>query len=263
MKKILFTLMFVSSTLVVAQYDNAKNEVFEVENYGKISNEKFNSERHKYLANEKMIGDFDEKLGIIGDAHYSGLDKSRLSFSYHFSHDFNDFGQVSSIEGQFYRKLSKFDDMWWALQLERTTADFAAITQNRKKNSGSSENSEENIQRGNDDKQTLMMLGLGMSYRFRLMLDIIPTDKNYFETCSVFFNYVTHNDSSIKKEYKGYGLTMEYGVHNRVGTSFFYGGKLSYNITSTVRQQLGNESYEDRTLTTGWADLAFELGYYY
>lgn len=262
-KLLLLTFLMINYSTSWAQYDNAINEVFEQKDLKKLNQKKFNKDHHKYMANERMIGQYDDELGIINEAHYSGLDNSRFSIAYHFSHDYQDFGEISSLDFQYSNRMRSYSDLWWGVQYKSVRADFHAISDNRSKSATEPDTAEENIQRNDNDIQVLTIFGGGVGYRFKFLLDFIDIKKNMFETTMVYFNRVTHNDKSIDKIYNGWGTTMEYGIHNRSGSSFFYGGKLSYNLTSTIREQIGNEGEKSRTFVTGWTDLAFEFGYYY
>jgi hypothetical protein len=76
-------------------------------------------------------------------------------------------------------------------------------------------------------------------------------------------NGVQLNESFIDREYRGYGLTANYGIHKRTSTSFFWGGKMSYNFASVTRRPIVNEPRKDRSLTLGWLSFAFELGIFF
>ena len=123
-------------------------------------------------------------------------------------------------------------------------------------------NDESASQRPGDSKNSVSGLGLGVGYRFKLLLDFFSTEDT-FESIDVYANYIRMNDSFTEQDYAGYGLTTNYGIHKRVNTSFFYGGKFSYNLAAVKREKLGDESERNRSFALGWLSLALEMGFFF
>lgn len=215
----------------------------------------------KYQRHETMIYDFDSTLGIKDQRQYTGADKNRLAFSGHVSGAYEHLVDILGFEAQYYRRSSRFDQIWWGAQLFRVDAKFDAVTQNH---TGSSANADAdpNLLRNGDSKSAVLGFGPGVSYRFKLLLDFWKAE-DWFENIDVFANYIIFQDKDIGKDYNGYGLTTSYGLHRRSNTNVYYGGKFSYNIASVTREAIGDEGVTNRSLTLGWLTLGFEIGFFY
>lgn len=214
----------------------------------------------KYLRDESMIYDFNTNLGIKDQRQYTGKDRNRFSVAGHVSGNYEQLTDLLGAEIQYMRRSEYFTQIWYGAQFFQHKSVFDAITQNP--TASTAPNSEGSFQRPGDAKNTIMGLGLGVGYRFKLLLDFYPTE-DVFESVEVFFNGLQLDESYIDQKYSGYGLTTSYGIHKRSSTSFFYGGKFSYNVASVTRKALGNESKSDRSLSLGWLSLAFEMGFFY
>lgn len=214
----------------------------------------------KYLRHESMIYDLNTDLGIKDQRRFTGTDKNRFSIAGHISGDYEHLNDMLGGEIAYMRRSSRYSQMWWGVQFFQQQTYFNAITSNR--TSGSNVNAESNYIRPSDAKNTVMAAGLGVGYRFKLLLDFFETE-NMFESIDVFVNGLQLDESFIDQKYTGYGLTTNYGLHKRSSTSFFYGGKLSYNAATVTRDAIGDEKKSDRSLALGWLSVAFELGFFY
>ena len=214
----------------------------------------------KYQRDESMIYNFNSNLGIRDQRRYTGEDRNRFSLAGHISGDYEHFNNLLGAEVAYMRRTTRYNQIWYGAQFFAHNTYFDAITQNH--SLGTNPNSEGQFQRPGDSKAKVMAGGLGVGYRFKLLLEFLPTE-DWFENIDVFVNYVQMDDSFIDRKYTGYGLTTNYGLHKRSGTSFFYGGKLSYNIASVTREAIGNESKSDRSFALGWLSLGLELGFFY
>lgn len=214
----------------------------------------------KYLRDESMIYDFNSNLGIKDQRRFTGTDKNRFSIAGHVSGDYEHFNNVLGAELTYMRKSSRYNQIWWGVQFFQHKTYFDAITQNHK--TGTNPNAEVNYNRPGGVKNTVMAAGLGVGYRFKLLLDFLETE-DWFESIDVFVNGMQLDETFIQKKYRGYGLTTNYGLHKRSSTSYFYGGKVSYNLASVTREAIGDEKKSERSLTLGWLSLAFELGFFY
>jgi len=216
----------------------------------------------KYLRHESMIYDLNTDLGIRDQRTYTGTDSNRFSLSGHISGDYEHINDILGLDATYMRRSTRFDQIWYGAQVFQHNTYFDAVTQNHDSDSSSNPTSDAQLTRVGDSKATVMGLGLGVSYRFKLLLDFFETE-NVFENIDVYGNYIMFDDTFIKQKYKGYGLSANYGIHKRSGSSFFYGGKLSYNLASVTRDALGTESKSERSLTLGWFTLALELGFFF
>jgi hypothetical protein len=214
----------------------------------------------KYLRNESMVYDLNTDLGIKDQRRYTGVDRNKFSVAGHlaaqYEHPLNLFGG----EVSYLHRSTRYGQIWWGGHIFQHQTYFDVITQNR--SSSGVSNSEGTFIRPGDTKNTISGLGLGAAYRFKLLLDFFETE-DVFEMVEVFANGLLLNESYIDQTYRGYGLTTNYGLHKRSGTSFFYGLKFSYNVGRVSRKALGNEGRDDRSLSIGWLSAAFELGFFY
>jgi hypothetical protein len=214
----------------------------------------------KYLRNESMIYDFNTSLGIKDQRQYTGNDRNRFSLAGHLSGQYEHLDNILGAELTYMRRSTRYDQVWWGVQFFQHRTFFDAITQNH--TSGTNPNSESNFIRPGNVKNTVMAGGVGVGYRFKLLLDFFQTE-DWFESIDVFVNGMQLNESFIDQKYTGYGLTTNYGLHKRSSTSYFYGGKISYNVASVTRDAIENEKKSERSFSLGWMSLAFELGFFY
>lgn len=216
----------------------------------------------KYLRNESMIYDLNTDLGIKDQRKYTGTDKNRFSLAGHMSGDYEHFNDILGFELNYMRRTERYNQVWYGFQFFQHRTFFEAITQNHDESASSDPNSESQLQRPNNVKNNVFAGGLGMSYRFKLLLDFFETE-DVFESVDVFANFITLDETYIDRKYKGYGLSTNYGIHKRSSTKFFYGGKFSYNIATVTRDAIGDESKSDRSFALGWLTLALELGFFF
>lgn len=214
----------------------------------------------KYLRDESMIYDFDSDLGIKDQRRYTGGDRNRFSVAGLVSANYEQVNSVVGADVSYMRRSTRYNQVWWGGQFFYQNVHFDAVTQNR--SSGTNANGEQAYQRPGGTQDAIMAGGLGAGYRFKLLLDFFETE-DVFENIDVFVNYVQFKEDFINKSYQGYGLTTNYGIHKRSSTSFFYGGKLSYNLASVTREAIGDEKKSDRSLALGWLSLGFEIGFFY
>jgi hypothetical protein len=216
----------------------------------------------KYLRHESMIYDFNTDLGIKDQRRYTGNDSNRISIAGHVSSDYAHINNLLGADVAFMHRSTRYNQIWYGVQFFQNQTYFDAITQNHPANATADANSDSNYQRPGGIKTNVMAGGPGVGYRFKLILDFFQTE-DMFETIDVFANYVQMSDAFMKKDYQGYGLTTNYAIHKRSSTSFFYGGKFSYNIASVTRSAIGTETKSERSLAIGWLSLAFEMGFFF
>lgn len=214
----------------------------------------------KYLQNESMIYDLNSNLGIQDQRKYTGTDQNRLSLSGHVSGDYEHFNDLLGLDAIYMRRSERYDQIWWGVQVFRHKTYFDAITRNRSQTGGA--NTEGSFRRPGDTDNDLFAIGLGAAYRFKLLYNLFSSD-DIFESVEVFVNSIQLDESFIKETYRGYGLTTNYSIHKRTDSSYFYGGKFSYNVASVTRSAIGSESKSDRSLSLGWTSLAFEIGFFF
>lgn len=254
MKNLIFLLLFTTTSLGAVNLTEEEKRP--------SAEEVLLKKPEKYLRDESMIYNFNSNLGLRDHRKFTGEDKNKLALAGHISSNYEHFDNLLGFEVNYLRRFDSYDKIWWGGQFFNHSAKFDAITQNHSAGKSTNPGSEAANQRPNGTDNSIMGAGLGMSYRFKLLLDFWNTE-DVFETVDVFLNYLILKEKYIGHDYNGYGLTANYGLHKRSGTSFFYGGKLSYNVASVTRQAISNERKEDRSLTLGWLSVAFELGVFF
>lgn len=213
----------------------------------------------KYLRDESMIYDLNNELGIRDQRRYTGGDRSRLSISGHLNGNYEHFNELLGFDLIWMRRTTRYNQFWWGAQLFQHRVYFENVTENA---TAGGTNSEASFQRPADVKDSVLGFGPGVGYRFKLLLDFFPTE-DAFETVDVFVNRLSFNEKYIGKTYDGWGLTTNYGIHKRTSTSFFWGGKFSYNVGTVTRPAIDGESKSDRSLALGWLSIAAEIGLFY
>ncbi|MBA2404245.1 MAG: hypothetical protein H0V66_05700 [Bdellovibrionales bacterium] len=216
----------------------------------------------KYLRHDSMIYDLNTDLGIKDQRKYTGNDNHKFSVAGHIAADYEHLSDILGIEFSYMFRTKKYNRIWYGLQFFQHRTYFDAITQNQAPEPGDNANDESQFQRPNNVKNNVFAGGLGVGYRFKLLLEFFDTE-DVFETIDVFANFLTLDETYIDRKYKGYGLTTNYSIHKRSSTRFFYGGKLSYNIATVTREAIGDESKSDRSFAIGWLSLALEMGFYF
>lgn len=234
-----------------------RKRLFQRENPAKLKSSEINDFKDIFLyENSLLIEETDN--GVFADDFYTGKDKNRFFMSYQFSSNYEEPNGVTSLELGFQRKMEDFKDTWFTLTLKRTIAEYDEIAD---ESTSSGTNADGNTTRFNA-QQSFTTIGGGIGYRFRALSDLIENDR-FFETCFAVLNYSAHLDNATGKKYNGFGMNMDYGLHYRSTSSFYYGGKLSYNIMPMVREPEDEEKREARSLVFGWTSLGVEIGYFY
>lgn len=213
----------------------------------------------KYLRHESMIYDFNTDIGIKDQRRYTGTDRNRLSIAGHINGNYEQVSDLLGGEITYMRRSTRYHQIWFGAQFFQHNTYFDAITQNVRTGGPNSEGS---FNRPGDVKNTVMAAGLGVGYRFKLLLDFFNTE-DVFESVDVFLNGIQLNETFIDQKYRGLGLTTNYGIHKRASTNYFYGGKISYNVASVTREAIGQESRSERSLSLGWLSFALEMGFFF
>lgn len=256
MKFIILLLIFSHSLFAAGPYDLTKEEI------NPETEEVLIKKPEKYLRNESMIYDLNTNIGIKDQRTYTGTDKNRLSLSGHVSGDYEQFSDILGADFSYMRRTERYNRVWYGLQVFQNQTYFDSITQNQTPRVGDNANDESQTQRPNNTKASVLAGGFGMGYRFKLLLDFFPTE-NVFENIDVFANYVMMDEKFTGQKYSGFGLTTNYGIHKRSGGSFFYGGKISYNLASVTRSAIAEESKSSRSFALGWLSMGLELGMFF
>jgi len=216
----------------------------------------------KHLRHESMIYNLNTDLGIKDQRQFTGTDYNRFSGAFHTSGDYEHLTELQGFELNYMRRTQNYNRIWWGAQAFQHNTRFNAISQNHTLNAGDNANADSRFRRDGNSKNNILGMGLGVGYRFKLILDFFQTE-DMFESIDVFVNSLTVKDDKVERNYRGYGLSTNYGLHYRSSTSFFYGGKISYNLGSVTRSSIGNESKGDRSLALGWLSAAFEIGIFF
>lgn len=216
----------------------------------------------KYLRHESMIYDLDTDLGIKEQRKYTGTDRNKLALAGHVSGSYEHVTDVLGFEFNYMHRTERYNQIWYGIQFFQHRTFFDTITTNQTPEAGDNPNDESQFPRPNNVKNTILAGGVGVGYRFKLLMDFFPTE-DVFEGIDVFANYLSLDETYIGSKYQGYGLTTNYSIHKRSNTKYFYGGKLSYNIGTVTRDAIGTESKADRSFTLGWLSAALEMGFFF
>ncbi|MCT4641865.1 MAG: hypothetical protein N4A33_06155 [Bacteriovoracaceae bacterium] len=200
----------------------------------------------------------DLELGKGGDIYSTTEDGNRFSAYIGSSYEMQ-FADRLEFDFQYMNRIDS-SQFWFSMQFKSLSTAYDQIAKERSTLNADT-NSDANITRTNNE-QAITMLGAGFSHRFKMLQEITKSPR-IFETLSFFFNYVLSTDSTNDRKYKGYGISCDYGIHKRAGKSFFYGGKLSYNIASVHREAIADEIEKNRSLIYGWTNIGLELGYFF
>lgn len=257
-----FTLLFIifTSSVWAQQKDADRLLLFQTPDPDKITTKKIKSNPDVYLEKESLIQDKNSTTGVFDEAYYTRRDKGRISLSYHTSHDYENFSKLSAIDAQVMMKATSYTDRWWGVQIKRVTAQYNALADELQTSTGHAD-ADANITRG-DALQSMTIFGVGAGYRFKILADFFNSNR-IFEQVMAYGNYIYHLDGKTSQKYRGFGATMEYGIHRRIGESLFAGVKLSYNLASLERTKKSDEDKIDRSLVFQWTSVGFEVGYYY
>lgn len=265
MKALILILLALSQLSSFAATKGRKQNVdrlilFEQENLENASPSTLSNDPLIYLENDSLLRDEDTSSGIYSDLYYTKNDSLRISFAYHLSHDFEEFSKLQVIDFQVLKKIPSYKDQWWGVQVKRVVGKYSNMADELTTTSTNTDANANTFR--NDSEQSMTLIGFGYGHRFKLLGDIFNSDR-VFETLMAFGNYVTHLDHTDSQNYKGYGLTAEYGIQRRMTKSFFTGIKFGYNIASVERAKKSDEKKEDRTLVLQWSSIGFEIGYYF
>lgn len=231
----------------------------EEENFKKMSNDQLLDKKEITLQDDSIIYDMNKDTGIKDKSHYTGRDNHKLSGHYFGNVALNKFTDISAFEVNY---SMRFSEIWVESFLGRTATTFKVISENKTPNINALSTSEARYIRPDASRETLLSAGIGIGYRFKMIYQFIETN-DVFETISAFGTRHILDESFRGTNYNGYGFRADYGIHKRATTSFFYGGKLSYNFGAVKRRLADGESRREGTLSLSWVALGFEAGYYF
>lgn len=234
--------------------------LYQTPNPEKVSPKQLRENSEILLEKESLINEIDKERGVYTERFYTRKDSGRLSFAYHVSHDYEKLSKLYALDLQVIKKVNSYKDTWWGFQFKRVVAQYNALA-NELEVTSSHPDADSKLERRNA-LQSMTILGLGVGYRFKILTQFFETNR-VFEHIMAYGNYIFHLDGETEEKYRGYGATMEYGLHRRVGESFFAGGKLSYNLASLERAAKTDEDKIDRSLVFRWTSIGLEVGYYY
>lgn len=224
-----------------------------------MSNDELLEKKEVTLQDDSIIYDMNSDTGIKDKSHYTGRDNYKLSGNYLGHFELNKFTDISSFDFNFSKR---FSEVWVETFISKTAATFKAISENKQLNINAQTTSEARWIRPDDAKQSLISMGVGIGYRFKMIYQFIETNDVY-ETITAYVSRHLLDESFRGDDYNGYGLRADYGIHKRSSTSFFYGAKASYNFGWVKRHLADGESDTDGTLSLSWLSLGVEAGYYY
>lgn len=255
MVKALLLLMAMCMLLPVARgaYENP-HEAFDLapEEVEPTGEDVLNRRKEKYQRDELMVYDINQDLGISDKRRWTGDDRNRLAAAFHVNGQYEYLAEAQAIEASWLRRTNNWHKLWWGAMAKRTSGEFRTFATN---------NSNESRATAGDAKISVTSIGLGVGYRLRLLMDFLQTDKT-METVNLFATYNALDGGGNAENYRGYGMIAEYGLHRRTRSSFFWGGKFTYNLAWVERSE-SNRAQEARSLTLGNYSFALEAGFYF
>jgi len=247
--KILFFTLLLTSFPTFAAYENP-DEAFQLTPEERDpSDSEIIRRKEKHTWDESLVSPMNSSLGVRDSRRYTGKDRNKLAAAFHLNGQYEHLQHLQAFEVTWLRRSDAWHKLWWGATYRRSETQWNEI-------SGNAGGGEAAFNRPGDTDQTINTLGLGSGYRFKLLLDFFKTEDT-FESVQVFGTYNTLAEGFTGDNYKGYGMTADYGLHKRTRTSFFYGGKFTYNIAWVE----GPET--DRTLSLGWYTFALEAGFFF
>jgi hypothetical protein len=245
-----YFILFLLTLPAFAAYENP-DEAFELTPEERDpDNTEVNRRSEKYKWDEALVAPYNSDLGIRDTTRYTGKDRNKLSFAFHLNGQYEHLQQLQALEFTWLRRSDAWHKLWWGASFRRTNTQFNNISED----AGSA--GETGFDRPADSDQIINTLGLGWGYRFKLLLDFFKTEDT-FESVQVFANYTNLAEGHTGDNYAGYGMTADYGLHKRTRSSFFWGGKFTYNMAWVTGPE------DDRDLTLGWYTFALEAGFFY
>lgn len=236
-----------------AAYENP-SEAFDLlpEEVEPTGEDVLNRRKEKFQRDEIMVYDGKEDLGFSDRRRWTGDDRNRLAAAFHVNGQYEYLAEAQALEVSWLRRTDNWHKLWWGAMLKRTNGEFRTFADN---------NPNESKQVSGDADLSVTTFGAGVGYRLRLLTDFMNTE-NTMETVNVFATYNTIDGGDAGNNYRGYGFTADYGLHRRTRTSFFWGGKFTYNLAWVERSE-SNTPQEARSLSLGFYSFALEAGFYF
>lgn len=246
MKTLIFALLFALPAL--AAYENPDEAYDLTPEEQNPSDSDIIKQSEKHLWDESWVSPYNSETGVQDNRRFTGKDRNKLSAAFHLNGQYERLQELTAFEVTWLRRSDAWHKLWWGATYRRAQSQWNEITSNNQSGGESAFN------RPGDADQTINTLGLGFGYRFKLFLHFWAL-RDVFESVQAFATYNTLAEGHTGDNYKGYGMTADYGLHKRTRQSFFYGGKFTYNIAWVE----GPES--NRTLSLGWYTFALEAGF--
>lgn len=215
----------------------------------------------QFLIDESIV--YDESAGIKEDITYTGNDNDRLAIQYHFNYELNKISDMQGYQVSYGRKVG--ESLWMEGIVQKVNGTFGSMAENQTPNPLNPDpRSEARNTRLDNESVSVLLFGIGVGYRFKFFTDFFET-ADVFETTNAYLTYNNFEDPYHK--YGGWGMKADYGIHKRINSTFFIGGRLSYNwaqVETADSDVPGEQSLApDRRLMLSWLNLAAEIGYYY
>ncbi|MBF0297140.1 MAG: hypothetical protein HQK51_00335 [Oligoflexia bacterium] len=242
--------------------DTDKDDIDDINVAENILEEKNDSKGKIFsLEDELYITDKNEYTGIY-DRYYSlNKDSNRYSMSASTDIDVLKFKKIYGGDFGYARNLDVF---WLETLLSLDIVNFNEVT-NTASRSSINPSAEENNKRSSDIKQSIISVGLGISYRFMFpyQINIFNVD-NLFHTTTCYINYSQVGEDRNSSKYLGPGLRADYGIHKRVSSKMHLGLKFTYRFSEVIRKEkFQDENNNDRRLFMSWGTFGFDLAYYF
>ncbi len=256
-----FILVFLFS---LSAFSQGVDDPFKVKPDNAFTQEDLKLRKEVLLQDNELIEDLDKVVGVKNSDHFTKWDKTRLSISIQTAADITKIAALSSFDFKFQKKIEHYSSLWWHVLAKKTIANFDQVTENPTLDASAPSGSDRSSlnQRPETTQQDILQIGGGIGYRFKFLFPWREV-KNVFEEIHFTFNYTTNLDAFSGNDYAGYGIITEYEIYKRTSKKFFYGGKLTYNISDVTRKVPSNYDLNDGRLLLSWMTLGFNMGFFF
>ena len=195
----------------------------------------------------------DSRTGLVQNQHLLQNDNNRMRFNAQLFPNPKKANEVFGLSGRYAHRVS--DYLWAEGGLSYYRADTVRITD-------IPHQMEVNGKKMAESQSSLLGLNLGVALRGNLAQNFLGN--NWFESLSAALTYTSMSEPTLDETFQGLGLQVDFSLHNRLGTSYFWGLNAQYSLSQLKRAEaFEGESSSARILTTYWYSLGVELGFYF
>ncbi len=219
-------------------------------------------EKDKLLYFDSLIETRDKKYGYNNDLYSTEKDWGRYGLLIHANSNPLKILNFLGAEFQYGKKLRH---VWVEGLILYGSTKFSTIGINHSSSGTSNSSAEENFIREEDQRETLLQMGLGLNYSFPFPKDLnIYKVRNLFHSTAFYLTYLNLNEGLRNENYQGGGMRFDYGIHKRLRTMAHVGFKFSFNVGVVKRgEKIKDEENEERQFVLSWSSLSFDYSFYF